>query len=414
MGSDGMSSDTSRMLVFLLLGCTAVNAKIKSSFNFKDMTKYHGLRIEHETALLTMGAKSDIKFWKEKDELLVLDANMIITGNLDVRGKLTAKGSNVGGGGGSVSSDQVLKIFKGWNTHFQCEPGWSGPLCNQAAKCAPGSPSNCKLEQVNAPGYSAGTVFKVTTGRAVRKTTDKNSCPAGFKIWSPRNKKDWTIIYNAMKKNINNYPRKPHLLIDVTKASNGCNGCRNYAMKSTVAQQKVWRTQDGSAWWLRDSKYNEPSGDYHANCYLHVSNVNPNDVRFNDANCAHYSSAYLCQPKKGTGPPKTTKKPSKTTKKPSKTTAKPGRGVAKLSVARLTKKNSGYGGDQTNAIPGRTLNFSKKLSNSFVKVTYAESLRVYGNGKWCRWTIKIDGKDCKPTVYNSKHTTTTSDNNHTR
>ena len=37
---------------------------------------------------------------------------------------------------------------------------------------------------------------------------------------------------------------------------------------------------------------------------------------------------------------------------------------AKLTVARLTKKNSGYGGDQTNAIPGRTLNFSKKLSNS--------------------------------------------------
>merc|ERR1719506_2193974 len=86
---------------------------------------------------------------------------------------------------------------------------------------------------------------------------------------------------------------------------------------------------------------------------------------------------------------------------------------AKLSVARLTKKNSGYGGDQTNAIPGRTLSFSKKLSNSFVKVTYAESLRVYGNGKWCRWTIKIDGKDCNPTVYNSKHTTTTSDNDHT-
>jgi hypothetical protein len=76
---------------------------------------------------------------------------------------------------------------------------------------------------------------------------------------------------------------------------------------------------------------------------------------------------------------------------------------AKLTVARLTKKNSGYGGDAVAAIPGRKLAFKKKLGNSVVKVTYAETLRVYGNGKWCRWTIRIDGKDCNPTVYNSKH-----------
>merc|ERR1711934_16521 len=122
-----------RMLVFLLLGCTAVNAKIKSSFNFKDMTKYHGLRIEHETALLTFGAKSDIKFWKEKDELLVLDANMIITGNLDVRSKLTAKGSSVGNGGAATPA-QILKIFKGWNTHFRCEAGWYGVQSNRRSQ----------------------------------------------------------------------------------------------------------------------------------------------------------------------------------------------------------------------------------------------------------------------------------------
>ena len=85
----------------------------------------------------------------------------------------------------------------------------------------------------------------------------------------------------------------------------------------------------------------------------------------------------------------------------------------KLTVARLTRKNNGEGVDQTNSIRYCILNFSKKLSNSVVKVTYAESLRVYGNGKWCRWTIKIDGKDCNPSVYNSKHTTATSDNDHT-
>merc|ERR1712048_71398 len=130
-----------------------------------------------------------------------------------------------------------------------------------------------------------------------------DSCPAGFKLWSPRNKNDWTIIFNAMGKNINNYPRKPNLLIDITKSSNGNNNAgKNYAMKSTVSQQKPWKTQDGSAWWLRDAKYNEPNGDYHANCYLRISSVNPNDVRFNDGSCSYSSTDYFCQPKKGTGP----------------------------------------------------------------------------------------------------------------
>merc|ERR1712032_1405773 len=48
-------------------------------------------------------------------------------------------------------------------------------------------------------------------------------------------------------------------------------------------------------------KCNEPSGDYHANCYLHVYDVNPNNVRFNDGSCSYYSTEYLCQPTIGGG-----------------------------------------------------------------------------------------------------------------
>ena len=84
-----------------------------------------------------------------------------------------------------------------------------------------------------------------------------------------------------------------------------------------------------------------------------------------------------------------------------------------LSAARLTMKNDNYGSDQTNAIPKRTLNFVKKSATSLVRVTYADNLRVYGNGKVCTWTIKIDGRDCPVPIYNSKHTTATSDNDHT-
>merc|ERR1719460_3434124 len=178
-----------------------------------------------------------------------------------------------------------------------CNYASSDYLCQPILKrkCAAGSASNCKVSVIKTPGYSAGLLVRVSNGRRVKKSVEKDSCPKGYKIWSPRNKNDWTIVYNAMKKNINNYPKKPHLIVDVTRPANGCGGCTKYAMKSGVGQQGSWKTTDGSPWWLRDSKYNEPNGDYHANCYLNVYDVNPNNVRFNDGNCNYYSTEYLCQ-----------------------------------------------------------------------------------------------------------------------
>merc|ERR1712019_326023 len=182
-----------------------------------------------------------------------------------------------------------------------CPKGWlnSGTKnCKKAPptiKCRAGSPSNCKTSTIKVPGYSAGNLLRVHNGRRVRKSTETDSCPTGYKIWSPRNKADRTRMYNALGKNIKNYPKKPHFIVDVTRPANGCGGCTKYAMKSSTAQQGSWRTKDGSAWWLRDAKYNEPNGDYHANCYLHIYDVNPNNVRFNDGNCNYYSTEYMCQ-----------------------------------------------------------------------------------------------------------------------
>ena len=138
--------------------------------------------------------------------------------------------------------------------------------------------------------------MRITNGLKVSKSTETNSCPSGWKIWSPRNKNDWTLVYNAMVKNIGNYPRAPHLIVDVTRNVNGCSGCKNYAMKSTVVENILWKTSDGSAWWLRDTKYTEPSGDYLANCFLSISKVDPDNVDFNDGDCGYSSTDYLCQP----------------------------------------------------------------------------------------------------------------------
>ena len=170
--------------------------------------------------------------------------------------------------------------------------------CLPVMQCWHGSPSNCKVQDINAKEYSAGGLIKITNGFKVSKINQQDSCPVGWKIWSPIDKADWTAVYNALGKSIKNYPRKPDLLVDVTRNTNGCGGCKNYAMNSYVIQQSSWRTSDGSSWWLRDSKFNQPAGNYYANCFLRVYDVDPKNVRFNYGSCASASTDYLCQPAK--------------------------------------------------------------------------------------------------------------------
>ena len=147
-------------------------------------------------------------------------------------------------------------------------------------------------------------MVQISNGHEVSKSTDVHSCPAGYKIWSPRSKKDWTIVYNAMGKDKKNYPAKPSLIIDVTQpTSNTCGGCASQAMNSKNTAQSVWQTFDGSDWWLRDTPASEPSGNYDGDCFLGINKVDPNDVTFSDTKCTLKSKDYLCQPI-GAGVPK--------------------------------------------------------------------------------------------------------------
>ena len=172
-----------------------------------------------------------------------------------------------------------------------------GIMCTELVPCATGSPDACKAERVPVPGYSAGGLIRVTDGNEVKRSTEAHSCPTDWKIWSPRDKNDWTIVYIALGQNIANYPRGPDLIVDVTlDATGSCGGCASHAMNSGVSEQSAWRTTDGSDWWLRDTTHTEPSGDYEANCYMVVSDVNPDGVLFNDADCDIKSNSYLCQP----------------------------------------------------------------------------------------------------------------------
>jgi len=179
----------------------------------------------------------------------------------------------------------------------------------------PGSPASCKCVGVTLAGkYSAGnTLVKCEECIDVSKSIQKNSCPIGFKIFSPRSREDWkTFIISA------NALRAPNWIIDITRPQNGCGGCTNYPMNSKVANQATWKTSDGSAWWLRSEKYSQPNGpaerpygdegpngDYTANCYMDLRRRpgSEDSIQFNDRKCDYHSRSYFCQPKKKPKPP---------------------------------------------------------------------------------------------------------------
>merc|ERR1719446_1177805 len=157
-----------------------------------------------------------------------------------------------------------------------------------------GSPRSCRCSKVDLAGsYSAGNLVKCEQCLTVYRSQQKSSCPVGMKIFSPRSRRDWkTFLASAGPL------RAPHWIIDVTRPQNGCGGCTRYPMRSTTPQQATWKTSDRSPWWLRNSRYNEPNGDYNANCFLDLWRRpnSENNIQFNDHHCSYRSRSYYCQP----------------------------------------------------------------------------------------------------------------------
>merc|ERR1719453_2666554 len=240
-----------------------------------------------------------------------------------------------------------------------------------------GSPSSCKCTQVIlASKYSAGLLVKCEQCISVSRSTQKNSCPAGMKIFSPRSRADWkTFIVSAQPL------RAPHWIVDVTRPQNGCGGCKKYPMNSRVPQQATWRTSDGSPWWLRSTRYSQPSGDYRANCFMDLWRVptSENTVQFNDHNCAYRSRSYYCQPKM--------KKKVLKKKAPS---PPPARRVFPLSTLRSGLKEEVFYFKQGNRVPS----FRGKASNKVGRVNnvnYRSTRRAWrgfsqGDNFAVRWT----------------------------
>jgi len=161
---------------------------------------------------------------------------------------------------------------------------------------ADGSPSGCECTVVELSGeFSPGPLVKCMNCITTYRSTDANSCPSGFKIYSPRSQQDWqTLMASGWDWGS---VRRPHHIMDITRPHNGCGGCTGHVMNSDTPAQSSWVTSDGSPWFLRNRGYSEPNGDYTHNCYLDMwqSPESDGNVRFNDGSCHYHSNSYYCQ-----------------------------------------------------------------------------------------------------------------------
>ena len=165
-----------------------------------------------------------------------------------------------------------------------------------------GSPAGCTVTALTMQGiYIPGQLIMVRNGKKVKRSTDADSCPTNWKIWAPTNQQDLQVAFDSSNDFVDT--ADPHFIMDVTRNVGGCGGCAAAMNSNTDAQTTdlthPWKTTDGRPWFMRNSGYGEPNGDYHANCYLQIYGTQPGDLQFNDLNCEYESHSYLCQPKLG-------------------------------------------------------------------------------------------------------------------
>lgn len=230
----------------------------------------------------------------------------------------------------TVEFDDNHRNFAGGN--YLCQP-IDGNVCGTGAQ-----KRECVSQRVNLAGpYSPGALVQVQHGVSTGKPSQANSCPAGWKVWSPRTKED----YDTARASHPDFSTAKQL-VDVTKDSTGNSdsGGQAYAMNSEVAQQSAWHTSDNTPWYLRDAPYSEPSGNYGAGCYL-VTWLSGTPFGFDDWNCPFFDH-YFCQPSLSTDSPTSAPTAAPTA---APTTAEFAANVAMVSALGGTPHQTGRQGD---------------------------------------------------------------------
>lgn len=137
--------------------------------------------------------------------------------------------------------------------------------------------------------------YQVNSGTASSGVNGSNSCPAGTSWVYGRSRAHWDYLLtqysNSSMQNCGSVYKTASggsytgsIMRDPGYYGNGAND---------------WRVPDGGRWWLRDSTFSEPNGDYPANGWLilygsQTAPGNTGDLGFNDGNNPTTGSTYIC------------------------------------------------------------------------------------------------------------------------
>jgi len=143
--------------------------------------------------------------------------------------------------------------------------------------------------------------YFITGGPSVSYITDDNGgTPLGLDLVMPRSKYHWRAMQNAVKNarpsgTFDNYFATSYGIYRNTGEFGGDFRSRVMNSSDPVAGL-AWRVKDGGRWWLSDTTYGEPNGDYTLNGLLSsgmYANWNLQDFQFNDAGAYPTHNYYL-------------------------------------------------------------------------------------------------------------------------
>merc|ERR1711988_1307258 len=125
--------------------------------------------------------------------------------------------------------------------------------------------------------------------------TEKNSCPEGTNIWVPRTQGHLNAVHAK-------FGGPSSALVGIYKKTDGQTNDQitlKTAMTSRTAGSNWLSTahftgQVDKPWFLRSQKYEEPSGDYTANCWLGYWGHDKHGRKFNDNKCNNCWRRYVC------------------------------------------------------------------------------------------------------------------------
>ena len=153
--------------------------------------------------------------------------------------------------------------------------------------------------------------YRITGGSSAAYITDYHSgIPLGLELMMPRSKYHWKAARDYVTNVIGSSDYSHFGAIPVYRTGTTVGGnytsfpmrSRHYATKGDPTMYAPdWQVKDGGRWWLRDTSYSEPNGDYNINGFLGnldrgsfpSGTYSYGDLLFNDGGAYSTGSTYL-------------------------------------------------------------------------------------------------------------------------